>query len=63
MKNLKYDLGLVQRGYYSSGVIVTVTGALFYNEDGTVQTEPMLMSQESWADLMPQVHKIFVRST
>ena len=63
METLKSDLGIVQRGYYSHGVTVTITGVLFYNEDGTVQTEQVLISQESWADLMPHVHKIFIRST
>ena len=59
---IKYDLGIAQRGYYSGQVNVTITGALFYNEDGTVQETPMLISQESWADLMAHVHKIFIRT-
>jgi hypothetical protein len=63
MDTLKVDLGIVQRGYYSSQTNVTITGALFYNEDGTVQTTPVLVSQESWPDLMAHVHKIFIRTS
>ena len=33
---IKYDLGIAQRGYYGvQQVKVTITGAPFYNEDGT----------------------------
>jgi len=59
--NMKYDLGIAQRGYYNQ-VAVTITGGLFYNEDGTVQETSVLIAQESWADLMPHVHKIFIRT-
>ena len=55
---LKRDLGI---GGYQ--VTATVTGALFYNEDGTVQETRVLIAQESWADLVPHVHKIFIRSS
>ena len=63
MNILKYDFGLAPRGGYTANVNITVTGGLFYNEDGTVQTMPMPMSQETWADLMPHVHKIFVHTS
>ena len=65
MDIFKYDFGLVERGSYTgnANVNITVTGGLFYNEDGTVQTMPMQMSQETWYSLMPHVHKIFIRSS
>jgi hypothetical protein len=47
-------------GYNS---VITVTGVLFYNGDGTVQETPVSISRESWADLMPHVHKIFIRTS
>lgn len=63
METFKRDFGiLAQRGYYSSQVKVDVTGVLIYNEDGTVQTTPVMISQESWPDLMTHVHKIFIRT-
>lgn len=60
---LKYDFGIVQRGHYGAQVNMTITGALFYNEDGTTQTTPVLISQASWQDLMAHVHKIFIRTS
>jgi hypothetical protein len=62
MDIIKFDFGIAQRGYYSGQVNITITGALFYNEDGTVQETPVLISQESWADLMAHVHKISIRT-
>ncbi|KAI9567571.1 hypothetical protein HD554DRAFT_2173343 [Boletus coccyginus] len=62
MATLQQDFGITQRGYYSSQVKANVTGVLFYNEDGTVQTTPVMVSQESWPDLMAHVHKIFIRT-
>lgn len=63
MTFFKHDFGLVPRGSYTPDVNIVVTGGLFYNEDGTVQTMPMQMSQETWSNLMPHVHKIFIRSS
>jgi hypothetical protein len=59
VENLKKDFGIV--GYHGHGSITI--RALFYNEDGTVQGTPVLVASESWADLMPHVHKIFIRTS
>ena len=60
VENIKKDFGI--GGYHSQGNF-TITGALFYNGDGTVQETPVLIASESWADLMPHVHKIFIRTS
>jgi hypothetical protein len=54
-------IGFGVGAYYNPGF--TVTGVLFYSGDGTVQETPVSISQDSWADLMPHVHKIFIRTS
>lgn len=63
MRIFKYDFEMVKREDYMIVVTIIVTGGLFYNEDGTVQTERMLISQESWEDLMAHIHKIFISTS
>ena len=59
MDIIRKDFGVGD--FYSPGF--TVTGALFYNRDGTVQETPVPISQESWPELMAHVDKIFIHAS
>lgn len=39
---------------------IRVTSALFYREDGTVDSTPILVDEDSWKEIAPYVHTLHV---
>ncbi|KAF8552121.1 hypothetical protein OG21DRAFT_1376450, partial [Imleria badia] len=56
---LRTVIALIKTSFSLSDPI-HITTALFYREDGTIDTTPVLIDEDSWKELVPYVHTLHV---